>query len=250
MSYDDGYIPLDDIELAFWTFQLSSAEIVEANIIRQKLKSGHTQWLEGVAEKTYNAGVQYLMLEHPKLLSSLLKNGALDFRVVAMFLLHSGLESFFSMNSGKGFGFLIDAALRNPSVVSDVKLFYSILSSAIFHGYLNIAYEQTRYQSTLYYSLFYTSTAEDGETNDMSVETLLVIMNYIGGIAEDDFFPTVVEQRDKILQNRGDDIREWIQGNMPDYVDLPLSWVLNSIDLYIDLDDWGMFATKLARIKR
>lgn len=196
-------------------FSLSEKEQREVRILAARLASADPFKFCGLASTSTNIGVQYLLLksEDPEILESLMTNKTLHPEIFPYIIEIADPVSFAKV-----------ALLANTQVISDVKLFKLVLDS--IHGN-----DIPTLTNNLYEMLYIHSVADRGGTYSMGIETLLVTLTYIARNFEHS--KPLSKLSALILDTRGEEIRGWVESNLPDFVDLPLTWFLKVADLYV-----------------
>ena len=215
------------------SLNLSLEEKIESLAIARELTEDGTFGLFSEASYTTNAGAQYLMLENPSLMYRVVDNRSLHKSVVSLFL--DNLEARKQEDGGYlSLLRIIDSLMTRPVVVADIKLFKRtwFLLEAVGHSKSLYGLEGA-YNSILYNALDFNSNPRKPESSEMSIETFMFIMGYLNDKDETTTYSSLLNISRRIAEYRKIEIDAWIQEKMPDYVGLPLSWVLKTVDLYI-----------------
>ena len=214
------------------SFNLTPEEQVEVEALQRKLSGPifkEDPQLEELARTSSNAGVQYLLSKMQGLVPLVVKNEKLYPRMV------SSLLAIFTGGKYSDLAAL-HSFLIHKVVASDANLFkqawktnqVSIASSAS-------PASKTYYEGMILADMFrYHPTATSGHVNSMSIATLLFILDYLNNSEDQDLVFILKQMCDEAVEARRDEIKTWIQENMPDYVDLPLPWVVRCIDMYVN----------------
>lgn len=225
-----------DLDATIRSFHLTSAELAEVEALKLYLVSPtptQSQALKDVARTTANAGLQYLLFNQPDLVKLVASNEYLDPRAIPPFLER------IASTKRRSFPAEIHAVrslLPHKSVVGNVFLFRQVWEVLILlNDNLTSSVKEATNLTLLYSVLNLHSfpTKEDG--NAMSIDTLMLVLAYMGNQALGggvNIGLTMDAVCTKVLEAREDEIKAWIQENMPDYVDIPLSWVLRAFGLY------------------
>jgi hypothetical protein len=222
----------DILKFALENFELSDLEKEEAIVIDQQMRDGCGSLLENFAYKTKNSGAQYLLARDERLLRSVIRNKDLNPVAVLFFLEHLAEQSkAVPMNIVT---WVIDTIITSEQIVADVKLFKRVWSVAEVLGHPDISMELFGYSSLLYDAMDARSTARNGEVNAMSVDTLLLILNYMSKFDSYETSPRMRDLRDEIMIARVDELEVWVKINLPDYEGLPLSWIIKILDLHTE----------------
>jgi len=218
------------------SFHLTSGELAEVD----DYKSGKFDTLQGeelkeLAKTTTNAGLQYLLLDNTKVMTYVAGSNFLDARVVSPFLKAITDAKMQALQWQPAAA--IFALLSHKIVVSDVKLFKRTWRKT--EVAVPTAFDPSLVGASDFANLFYPlhthSIAEGKESNAMSIDTLMLILAHLHRNEKYETDPSLATVRDKALKSRETEIKEWISERMPDLVGLPLSWILEVSDLYIDL---------------
>ena len=238
MSAQQTMISPATLEAVIKSFNLTPKEEAALEALTPSLSNpnpAHLRALQEAATTTANAGIQYLLLTKPRLVRLVVYNEHLDPRTIPPFL-----ERIVGAESGSLHPIEIHAVrslLAHEIVVSNVSLFRQVWDATMLlngnrtslmglvASNFNHLYNALNFRSI--------STENDSNANAMSIETLLFILAYLNehdGKYEAD--ETMELMRMKALKAREGEIEAWVQKNMPDYVDVPLAWVLKAYDLY------------------
>lgn len=222
----------DILKFALENFELSDLEKEEAIAIDQQMRDGCGSLLENFAYKTKNSGAQYLLARDERLLRSVIRNKDLNPVAVLFFLEHlSAQPKAVPMNVVT---WVIDTIITNEKIVADVKLFKRVWLIAEILDHPDISMELHGYSSFLYDAMDARSTARNGEVNAMSIDTLLLILNYMSKFDDYETSPQMSDLRDEIMIARVTELEGWVKVNMPDYEGVPLSWTIKVLDLYTE----------------
>ena len=204
--------------------------------------------LENLAKTTTNVGVQYLMVSKQEAILSALANDNLDPKVI-MLLLESTrrITSLARVDRGHRLDVfsLYRALIKNRTVVSSMSLFMQTWSAfENFENDMSSKTKESSYVQLLHGTLAVHSKESRDDKTSMSVGTLLFISNRLNAIRAGMILTMTKSLRDAIVRTRIEEIRAWIEENMPDYADFPLSWIYEVFDLYefdklVDLEKIG-----------
>jgi len=224
------------LEATVLGFHLSPEEEAELEALKPsliKLTPTQAKAFERLAETTTNAGIQFLLLQQPVLIRRVVDSEYLDSRVVPPFL-------DYLMITRRGNVYQVEAnavgsLLSHETVVSNVNIFKQTLKTAMLLSTAPFSPERELENDLMYFhrALSWHSAAADIGGNAMSIETLLFILAYLS--RQEDKYGLYVKLgilRTIVLEVRDIEIKAWIQENMPDYVDVPLAWVLRVYDLH------------------
>ena len=228
------YTPRFVTDMVLESFNLSARELLEIEAISSKLMSPvptEYEYLEKLAGMTCNAGMQYLMLDKGWLVSIVINNPNLNPEVVTHFFSRIRRMKFakYPFDITQVFHDLA----RNKLIISDVTLFKQLWITA---GFIQGSHVQTKTigdESLLYSSLDEYPVNNQGAAPAMSIETLLFILALVSKRNVLSINPSLFNLCETILENRREEIRTWVEVNMPDCIDLPLSWVYEVLDLYV-----------------
>jgi len=226
------------IDATVRSFQLTSAEEAEVEVTRIKLNTdslipSQRQELYEASLRTTNAGIQYLLINQPKFSRNVAYNNHLDPRVVPSFLDRIASAEQGSLTSPEIFA--VNSLLSREAIVSDANLFKRVWDATLLVNPrpLQPMRTQVKVLARLHDAINFRSLSTKDNANAMSVGTLLLILNYLAREEEkygvDDMMISI---RARALEVRESEIKAWIQENMPDYVDVPLSWLIKVYDLH------------------
>lgn len=213
------------------SFKLSSEEKLEATRVQCRVVKHPTVKLKALAETTSNAGVQYVMLDDSATILHVLGNPNLSPLVAAIFFDRvkkkgpwTNYESRFVPFASTTYH-AIENLFRHKVVLANVRLFMQG-----WDAFKDFKFDEPIMQAN---SLrwFLEEALHFNPTNGMSIETLLFILTCVSELPDDMVTSKLCNRRDAILENRKTEIDAWIKTNMPDYSDVPLSWVIHSVNL-------------------
>jgi hypothetical protein len=233
------FVPLDarDFEDVLKSLNLSDAENMEVVSLERNRHKYTMVALQGLAGRTTNAGVQFLLLDDPDSILSVVSNSNLSPLVVRLLAERiSKVDALDPTNSRtRSFALktyrTIEGLMRHRLVVADVELFKRVWDSVKNFDEDTDATIQAITSTSAFLGLLRLNSVSSLESH-MSIETLLFILSRLVEAPESAIVPTSRELLDLILTNRRDEIAVWVKENMPDCVDLPLSWTLKVVDLY------------------
>jgi len=172
--------------------------------------------LQSLVYNTSNVGVQALYIANRKHLRMLAANPYLHAEMVLPLLRETKPDQI---------RFVLDHLFRNPVVVDNVNLFKIVFEQVINHYDddmdMNIVFEG--------FLKVWGADPSNPHKKPMGVEVLLIVAAYTSS----NIGMKVLLLRDRRAVNynlevRKDEIAGWIALNMPDFADLPLSWVLKA----------------------
>jgi hypothetical protein len=216
------------------SFNLSARELLEIEAVSDKLMSPtpiEYKSLEKLAGLTCNAGMQYLMLDKGWLVSLVINNPNLNPEVVSHFLLRIRRIKLarYPFDITQAFHDLA----RNKLVISDVTLFKQFWATAGVVKRSQVPTETLAGESLLYSSMDEYSMNKQGAAHAMSIETLMFILALVSKRDVSSINPSLFSLCETILEDRREEIRAWVEVNMPEYDGLPLSWIYEVLDLYV-----------------
>jgi len=223
-------------EATVQSFRLTPEEEAELETLKPRLDnvSRLHEELEYVASTTVNVGIQYLMLNHPKLVRFVANSDDLDPRAIPPFLdrvVHTRqVGSLYVAEIAA-----VNSLSHHKVVVSDVDLFKRTWDVArLLNPRLRSPLKEAESDfDYFFYALDWHSTSSKDNANAMSIETLLLILAHLYRQEQKHEIDQVLDtMRAKALKVRDDEIKTWIQENMPDYAGVPLAWVLRVYDLH------------------
>jgi len=203
----------------FGNFELSEGEEKELQLAQTLLGSTDESKLRYLAHTTSNIGVQSFLIEKVEYLDLLAENPQLHVKMVLPLLREVKPNQL---------NWISASLFWNPAVVNNVNLF-KIVFEKVTKNYG---------ASTPDFAAFLEawSGSCDGPPlkGKMDVEVLLTVAAYmISSVGINLSSPHDIRTLDYNLKLRKDEISEWVALNMPDFVGLPLSWVLKSMDFYV-----------------
>lgn len=213
------------------SFNLSPEDKLEALGIQRRVVGHPTVKLKALAKTTANAGAQYLMLDDSVTISYVLGNPNLSPLVAAIFFDRVKKKGPWTHYESRFVPFVsatyyaVESLLRHKVILSNVSLFMQGWDT--FKGFKvdEPVMQVDSFRSVLEEALYL------DPKNGMSVETLLFILSCISELPDDMVTSKLCHQRDVILEDRKIEIDAWIKANMPDYSDVPLSWVIHAANL-------------------
>ena len=212
------------------SFHLSAKEQLEVAAFRRKDTDHDFVQLEELAQITSNAGIQYLMLDTSDLVAYVLRSKNLRPEIVPL-LLERLLSCATSPLTASPYSALKNLIL-SPVIGSDVRLFKQVWVTIISSKHIASVDTPLRRVNLLTEVLSKYSTYFNKNPNGMSIETLLFILAYINKQDGSNFSMVVNLMRQQTFNERREEIIIWVKENMPDCIDLPLSWTLEVADLY------------------
>lgn len=225
------------------SFNLTSKEQVEVIALQRQLSMAVTEentHFEELARTSSNAGEQYLLSKRHGLIPSVLKNEKLDPRVVPLLLdILAGSETqvLVALHADDEVQVIValHALFIHKVVVGDVKLFkrtwLQLTTSKVASASPT---DKLFYESmVLADAMYYNPPTASGHVNNMSIATLLFILSYLNNSEDQDLVLTLKHMCDEAVEARRDEIKAWVEENMPDYVSLPLPWVVKCVDMYV-----------------
>jgi hypothetical protein len=223
-------------ELALESFLLTPEEMLEVNSVYRELSRVPAHFFESMAETTSNAGVQYILIDYSGLALFLLDNKNLHPKVALSILDRVGKiepSTLTELASIRLVTKVMHALIRHPAITSDAQLFKRAweFSKINLHGIRSKRFDYAG--SLLLGALVKQSAIKNYSSEPMSVATLLLILSYINKLDEEQVNSSLRFFSNQLPKEHGPEIDAWIVANMPDCVDLPLSWVLEVVDLYI-----------------
>lgn len=194
-----------------------------------------------LAKTTQNVGIQYLMVSEWDTILHVLVNDSLSPKVIVMLLdvIKSAGPWTQGRNAPRPFTLTtyraVEYLLRSKVVAAEPHLFsraWEALEDFEEGGGLE-AYASS-YCLMFYNALYYHSTKAVNDDMIMSIETLLFILGRLHKFPEGSVSTLMQKLISSIIEDRWDEIQVWVENNMPDYVDLPLSWLYEVLDLHME----------------
>ena len=223
-------------ELALESFHLTPEEMLEVNSVCRDLYKLSAHFFENIAELTSNAGVQYVLIDHAELILFLLDNKSLHPKVALSILNRFGEigpQMLTDSSTIRLVNKIMHGLIRHPTIASDAQLFKRAWEF-IEIDHFKVRSRRSDYAGSLLLgALVKQSSIKDYISDPMSVDTLLLILSYINKLEEGQVSPSLRAFIDNLKKTQNLKIEAWIKTNMPDHVGLPLSWVLEVVDLYI-----------------
>lgn len=227
-------------QLALESFHLTPEETLEVNSVYRELSKVPAHFFESMAAGTNNVGVQYILIDYEELVLFLLDNKNLH-PTIALSIIDRLCKIEPQMLTGPASIRFINKAgvalTQNSIVISDAKLFKHAWESskmANHHGVVSKRFDSDS-DGALLLSLLLThsANAHNNSASMISMGTLLLILSYVNKLDEANIVSSLCFYRDELARVYDSEIKAWIAFNMPDHVGLPLSWVLEVVDLYI-----------------
>jgi len=220
------------------SFNLTSKELDEVEYYKARMLAPVEEGeLKLIAKTTTNAGLQHLFMERNNLIKLVARNDNLNPRVIPPLLDRITKGKAATSSISPAVSSALHSFLDHKVVVSDVKLFKQVweTSQAVISSNIFRPQDSVNDAANLYYALKFHSIAEGNNANAMSIETLMLILAHLSRREAYGLDPTLASVRDKAVKVRHDEIQAWVSENMPDFEDIPWSWILKMSDLYLDL---------------
>lgn len=221
------------------SFNLSAAEHETVMRIRQEGWEDNEASIQKLAKTTSNVGIQYLMIGKWDTILHALGNRNLSPKVIALLLesvrsfgLWTPYDRRFRVFGPTAYS-AVASLIKSKVVVTDLNLFMEVWD--VFENFED-AGEPTmkaRAYSTLLHNALYLNSTK-AKSMGMSVNTLLFILSLIHKFPEEAVSTLLTSLRNSIIETRKEEIKSWVEENMSDCVDLPLSWVYEVFDLYAE----------------
>lgn len=221
-----------DAEKDLDSFKLTTSEKTELERFKRKDTERDFVQLEELAKTTSNAGVQYLMLDTSDLVAYVLNSKTLRPEIIPLFI--ERLLSFTTLPLLYTPYSALKTLILSPVVASDVNLFRQVWEAAVTLQLMEAVSQPLKGAALLATVLSKHSSGFNRERGPMSVETMLFILSYINKCDNGDFPLPVEIYVKQSLADHKNEIEAWVESNMPDYVGLPLSWVYECLDLYME----------------
>jgi hypothetical protein len=218
------------------SFNLSAADHAEVLSVKTDDRFRYVTELEKLAKTTTNVGVQYLMVGRQETILLALANDNLDPKVIMLLLESTRLITPLArVDRGRRLDVfsIYRALIKNRTVVASMNLFMQTWSAVEnFENDMSSKSQESSYVQLLHGALLRHSKESREDKTGISVGTLLFISSRLNIIRTGMILTMAKSLRDAIVETRIDEIRAWIEENMPDYVDFPLSWVYEVFDLH------------------
>ena len=187
-----------------------------------------------LAANTKNVGIQHIMLNNhhfSQFRDEATCNPNLHPEAIILFL--ERLQELNPVYLQDKWRTALDSLIRHEVTVANVEVFKAVWATAVQVGHPNVPVSGNVYHSVLFRVLDSHSRAKAPFKDAMSVETLVFILSYLKNLDQNEIEPDLNKLVSLIIELRGGEISEWVAENIPDCEDLPLSWVLKILDLYI-----------------
>lgn len=194
-------------QLQMLGIQLSWFEKLQVNFCGSNFLGTKRKLLKMLAYSTKNVGLQVLMLQNLDLLTRLVTNPHFNLALVPSVL---GIAERYSSEE------LVDELILGRAVCADMKTFKFIVK---------------KYANDEKKILWWIRILLVHRPKNLSTGTLLFLFSYLKD--HDDEIAYLSSHAKARIESRKPEVEAWVNVNMPEFVDIPLSWVLEMVDLYV-----------------